>query len=215
MMILAHLRRAYTLALGALRERDVDPDPIRQFERWFEQTLKAKVPEPNAMTLATVTPEGAPDARVVLLKAVEPEGFVFYTNYESVKGRQLAANPRATLVFLWLALARQVRIDGVVEKVSPEESEQYFHARPRDSQLGAWASHQSQVVPTREALEERFEEVKARFAGQEVPLPPFWGGYRLKPHTIEFWQGRPSRLHDRLRYTRLAEGGWRIERLSP
>lgn len=215
MMILAHLRRVYTLALGALRERDVDADPIRQFERWFEQAVKAKVPEPNAMTLATVTPEGAPAARVVLLKGVDARGFVFYTNYESAKGRELAANPRATLVFLWLPLGRQVRIDGTVEKVSVEESQTYFHSRPHDSQLGAWASRQSQVVPTRETLEERFNEAKKRFAGQEVPLPPFWGGYRVLPQTIEFWQGRPSRLHDRLRYFKQPDGSWKLERLSP
>ena len=216
MMILAHLRRAYTLALGGLREGDVDPDPIKQFEKWFTQALKAKVPEPNAMTLATVAAGGGPAARVVLLKAVEPGGFVFYTNYESTKGKELAADPRVSLVFLWLELGRQVRIDGVVEKVSEKESADYFHSRPRDSQIGAWASRQSEVVPDRETLERQFKEAEERYAGgKEVELPPFWGGYRVVPHTIEFWQGRPSRLHDRLRYRKQEDGAWKVERLSP
>lgn len=215
-MILAHLRRAYTLALGDLRERDFDPDPIPQFEKWFTQAIKAKVLEPNAMTLSTIKADGSPAARVVLLKAVEPRGFVFYTNRQSAKGCEMATNPKVALTFIWLELARQIRIEGTVEQTTQQESEEYFHSRPRDSQLGAWASRQSEVLESHEALKKQFREVEKKYGSSGViPLPPFWGGYRVLPHLVEFWQGRPSRLHDRLRYRLESDRTWRLERLSP
>lgn len=211
-MSIADLRRNYMLA--GLSEPDLAPDPIRQFDKWFGQALAADIPEPNAMTLATVSPDGAPAARTVLLKGFDASGFVFYTNYESHKGKELDANPRASLLFCWLALERQVRIDGTVEKTSREESAEYFHSRPVGSQHGAWASSQSQIVPSREALDERLLAVAKQYEGQPVPLPPHWGGYRVTPTMIEFWQGRENRMHDRLRYRR-ADANWKIERLSP
>ncbi|MDI3339999.1 MAG: pyridoxamine 5'-phosphate oxidase [Sphaerobacter sp.] len=198
-----------------LHEADLAPDPVVQFNRWLTEALARDIPEPNAMTLATATRDGIPAARVVLLRGFDERGFVFYTNYESQKGRELAENPRAALVFHWPALGRQVRITGTVERVSPEESDAYFRSRPHGSQLGAWASQQSAVIPSREVLEARLQEVEQRFASDEVPRPPFWGGYRVAPATIEFWQSRPNRLHDRLRYVRQPDGTWRIERLSP
>lgn len=210
---IAGLRENYSLA--GLLEADLDPDPLMQFERWFQQARDAGLKEPNAMTLATATSAGVPSARVVLLKGLEPDGFVWYTNRDSRKGLELRENPRASLGFYWAELERQVRIEGEVTEVSREESEGYYHSRPRGSQLGAWASHQSEVVAGREVLEARMAELETRYVGQTVPLPPFWGGFRLRPCSIEFWQGRPSRLHDRLRYVRSAEGPWRVERLSP
>lgn len=212
-MSIADLRKEYTRA--SLDVRDVDADPVVQFQRWFEQAVKADVPEPNAMTLATATREGVPSARIVLLKGVDAGGFTFYTNYESQKGRELAANPHAALVFHWVELERQVRITGTVARVSREESEAYFHSRPRTSQIGAWASEQSQPMEGRHDLEKRVAYYLMRYAIGQVPLPPQWGGYRLKPSSIEFWQGRPSRLHDRIRYTHQASGAWVIERLFP
>jgi pyridoxamine 5'-phosphate oxidase len=197
-----------------LNEADLADDPFTQFNRWLSEALARDVPEPNAMTLATATSDGVPSARVVLLRGFDERGFVFFTNFESQKGRELAENPRAALVFHWPALGRQVRITGEVSRVSREESEAYFHTRPRGSQLSAWASEQSAVIPDRATLEERLREIEQRFP-EEVPLPPFWGGYRVSPTAIEFWQGRRSRLHDRLRYTRQPDGTWRIERLSP
>lgn len=197
-----------------LNEADLADDPFTQFNRWLTEALARDVPEPNAMTLATATRDGVPSARIVLLRGFDERGFVFFTNYESQKGRELAENPRAALVFYWPTLGRQVRITGEVTRVSREESEAYFHTRPRGSQLSAWASEQSAVIPDRATLEERLREIEQRFPG-EVPLPPFWGGYRVSPTTIEFWQGRTNRLHDRLRYTRQPDGTWRIERLSP
>ncbi|ACZ39835.1 pyridoxamine 5'-phosphate oxidase [Sphaerobacter thermophilus] len=197
-----------------LNEADLADDPFTQFNRWLSEALARDVPEPNAMTLATATGDGVPSARVVLLRGFDERGFVFFTNYESQKGRELAENPRAALVFHWPALGRQVRITGEVSRVSREESEAYFHTRPRGSQLSAWASEQSAVIPDRATLEERLREIEQRFP-EEVPLPPFWGGYRVSPTAIEFWQSRRSRLHDRLRYTRQPDGTWRIERLSP
>lgn len=167
------------------------------------------------MTLATSTPDGAPSARIVLLKDVGARGFAFFTNYLSQKGRELDANPQAALVFFWPALERQVRIAGVVSKLGREESEAYFHSRPRGHQLGAWASHQSEILPNREVLDQRLQEFTRQFEGQQVPLPPYWGGYCVRPSVIEFWQARPDRLHDRFRYTRLEAGGWQIDRLSP
>ncbi len=209
----ADLRRDY--ALAGLSESDVAPDPITQFTRWFEQTLAADITEPNAMTMATATRAGVPSARIVLLKGFDARGFVFYTNYESQKGRELAENPVAALVFHWVELQRQVRIVGAVEKASVEESDAYFQSRPRGSRLGAWASQQSAVLRGREELEQRLAALMDEYADGEVPLPPFWGGYRVIPASVEFWQGRTSRLHDRLRYTRPSDGGWQIARLSP
>lgn len=214
-LLLPPMFDSHTPASRGLRRVDLNADPIRQFEEWFQQALAANIPEPNAMTLATATPDGQPSARIVLLKGCDARGFTFFTNYESPKGRELDANPRAALVFFWPTLERQVRVTGRVAKVTRAESEAYFHQRPVEHQLGAWASHQSQVLATREELDRRFEEMRRQFAGQTVPLPPYWGGYRLWPEVIEFWQARPGRLHDRFRYTRQANGGWKIERLSP
>jgi pyridoxamine 5'-phosphate oxidase len=209
---IADLRQNYTLQ--ALNEADVDPDPIRQFQRWLDQAIAAELPEPNAMTLATATRDGIPSARIVLLKGLDMRGFTFYTNYESRKGQELAENPQAALVFLWTVLERQVRIEGQVEKVTAAETDAYFQSRPLASRLGAWASEQSRVIRDREVLEQRFAELKATYADEMVPCPPHWGGYRVIPHQIEFWQGRTSRLHDRLRY-RLEQGNWLLERLAP
>jgi pyridoxamine 5'-phosphate oxidase len=209
---LAALRRDY--ALATLDERDVDTDPIRQFERWFADAAAARVAEPNAMTLSTATRDGVPSARIVLLKGVDANGFAFYTDYRSRKGAELAENPLAALTFLWKEIERQVRITGSVSRVSTEESEAYFRTRPPGSRLGAWASHQSAVLASREELEARVRDVAVRFPDGDVPLPPHWGGFRIAPDEIEFWQGRPSRLHDRLLYRR-GERDWEICRLSP
>lgn len=211
----ADLRREYTQ--HGLLEADAAADPVAQFRRWLEEAVDAELPEPNAMTLATVSAEGRPDARIVLLKGVDRRGFVFYTNYESRKGQELARHPWATLVFLWTELERQVRITGCVERVPEDESTEYFHSRPRGSQLGAWASPQSSVIESRGVLEANLAEVEARYDGREVPRPPHWGGYVVQPVEVEFWQGRPNRLHDRLRYQRAApaEGSWHLERLAP
>jgi pyridoxamine 5'-phosphate oxidase len=215
MTTLADLRKNYSL--GSLDATDVDPDPIRQFQTWFAQALDAKLPEPNAMTVATVNAEGRPAARILLIKGVDERGFVFFSNYESRKGRELTANPHAALLFHWIELERQVRIEGKVELTSPEESDVYYNSRPLGSRIGAWASEQSAVIASREALEAREREITAKY-GEHPPRPPHWGGYRLVPDAIEFWQGRPSRLHDRIRYTRdSARDGaaWHIERLAP
>jgi pyridoxamine 5'-phosphate oxidase len=212
MSSLAELRKNYSL--GSLDEADLDRDPIRQFEKWFAQATEAQLPEPNAMTLATVDSRGYPSARIVLIKGVDARGFVFYTNYESRKGREIAENPRASLLFHWIELERQVRIEGSVEKTSAEESDAYYASRPLESRIGAWASDQSQAIESRAALEVREREISAKY-GDHPPRPPHWGGYRVVPDAIEFWQGRPSRLHDRLRYTRDGSGAWQIARLSP
>lgn len=199
-----------------LIKRDADPNPIKQFATWYDEVLAAGVSEQDAisMTLATATKDGRPSARVVLLKSFDDNGFVFYTNYQSLKGRELAENPQACLLFYWSRFWRQVRIEGTVEKVSAAESEEYFQSRPLGSKLGAWASNQSEVVDSRETLEARFAELEKRF-GENVPRPEHWGGYRLMPNEIEFWQGRDNRLHDRLRYRLHEDGVWLIERLGP
>ncbi|MGF7130893.1 pyridoxamine 5'-phosphate oxidase [Paraburkholderia sp. EB58] len=213
MTSLAELRKNYSL--GSLDVADVDRNPFRQFDAWFAQAVDAKLPEPNTMTLATVDSRGRPSARIVLIKGVDERGFMFFTNYESRKGRELADNPHASLLFYWIELERQVRIEGTVVKASAAESDQYYESRPLGSRIGAWASEQSQVIESRAVLEAREKEISAKY-GEHPPRPPHWGGYRLIPEAIEFWQGRPSRLHDRLLYTRAVEGGdWQIARLSP
>ncbi len=201
--------------MAGLDLKDLDPDPFVQFARWFEAARTAGQPYPDAMVLATAARDGTPSARMVILRGVDERGFVFYTNYESRKGRELDANPQAALVFYWPRLERQVCITGEVGRVSKKESDAYFRTRPLDAQLSAWASRQSEVIPSRGVLEQRVAELAARYGGRQVPLPPYWGGLRLKPASIEFWQGRPGRLHDRLRYTRRRGHTWRIERLSP
>jgi pyridoxamine 5'-phosphate oxidase len=198
-----------------LSEEELVGDPIGQFERWFEDALRAEVHEPNAMTLATVDADGQPAARMVLLKAVDHRGLSFFTNLGSRKSRELAANPRATLLFWWGPLARQVRFEGRVERVDDAEADAYFASRPRGSQIGAWASPQSSVLPNRAALEAAVQSQSERFAAGPVPRPEFWGGFRLAPVRVEFWQGRSDRLHDRLRYSRRDDGDWQIERLAP
>ncbi|HEY9648556.1 MAG TPA: pyridoxamine 5'-phosphate oxidase [Chroococcidiopsis sp.] len=210
---IADLRRNYTRQ--ALDETHVNADPLVQFQIWFDAAVAAELPEPNAMTLATATADGTPAARMVLLKGADADGFVFYTNYESRKGHELTSNPKAALIFWWAELERQVRIDGAIAKVSPAEADEYFRSRPVGSQLGAWVSNQSQVIPNRDVLETRLQQLTEQYQDQSIPRPPHWGGYRLTPSAIEFWQGRPSRLHDRLLYTRQPDGTWAIARLSP
>ena len=207
------MRKDYGLA--GLQEKDLEKNPFRQFEKWFQEAEAAKLPEPNAMTLATVGRDGRPSARTVLLKGCDGRGFVFYTNYESRKGRELAANGHATLLFAWVPIERQITIEGVVARVAREEAEAYFHSRPRTSQLAAWASPQSTPVAGRAVLEESYRTVEKKYEGRAVPLPTQWGGFRLSPETVEFWQGRRSRLHDRLRYRRETGGDWVVERLAP
>ena len=210
---IAELRKDYTLE--GLHESGVSHSPFQQFGIWFEQTLSAQLPEPNAMTVATSTPDGTPSARIVLLKNFDERGFIFYTNYLSHKGVELITNPQAALVFWWAELERQVRICGNVEQVTDEESDEYFYSRPLNSRLGAWASEQSQAIASREVLEEKFQELQDKYVNEEIPRPPHWGGFLVVPQEFEFWQGRTSRLHDRLRYTLLDNGNWQIERLSP
>jgi pyridoxamine 5'-phosphate oxidase len=210
----ADLRQEYHRA--SLTEADVDPDPLRQFQSWLHEAVQAALPEPTAMTLATVAADGKPSARIVLLKGVDPGGFIFFTNYESRKGMELDARPAAALLFHWVELERQVRVEGVAAKVAAKESEAYFATRPLGSRIGAWASPQSRVIPNREWLEQEVAAARERLAehGDQPPRPPYWGGYRVAPSVIEFWQGRASRLHDRLRYHR--DGSlWRLERLAP
>lgn len=212
-MSLANLRKDYSLA--GLAEKDLARDPFRQFDKWFQEAEAAKIPEPNAMVLATASRDGRPSVRTMLLKEVDGRGFVFYTNYQSRKSRELDVSPHAAVVFPWIVLERQVMVEGPVTKVSREEAETYFHSRPLLSQLSAWASQQSAIISGRKVLEDAIKELEKKYAGAVVPLPPHWGGYRLAPETVEFWQGRRSRLHDRLRYRRGDSGDWIIERLSP
>lgn len=210
---LAQMRRDYSLK--SLDESDVLKNPFEQFKCWFEEALKSEVIEPNVMTLSTVSSEGFPSSRVVLLKGLEKDGFIFYTNYESRKANEMKENPHVSLNFCWLELQRQIRIEGTVSKISKKQSLEYFRSRPPGSQIGAWSSPQSQVIENRQVLEERVKAVKAQFQGvQELPLPKFWGGYKVKPMLIEFWQGRESRLHDRIQYSKVKRS-WKIERLAP
>jgi pyridoxamine 5'-phosphate oxidase len=209
---LARVRKEYSR--HALSETDVDLNPFVQFNRWLDEALTSRLPEPNAMALATATGEGKPSVRMVLLKGYDDRGFVFFTNYEGRKSSELLKNPNAALLFYWSELERQVRIEGTVEKTSRQESEEYFNTRPLESRLGAWASRQSEVIPGRSDLERKVSDLKERYANREVPVPPFWGGFRLQPQIFEFWQGRENRLHDRIRYS-LQGGVWVIERLSP
>jgi pyridoxamine 5'-phosphate oxidase len=209
---IAGLRREYDTE--GLRRADLHPDPIEQFATWFSTAVSSALPDANAISLATALPNGKPSARVVLLKGFDARGFVFFTNYHSAKGRELEQNPQAAFVIYWVQLERQIRVAGRVEKTSREESAAYFHSRPRGSQLGAWVSQQSEVIDARRILEGRLAEMTERFAGGEIELPPHWGGFRIVPDEIEFWQGRANRLHDRFRYTRQSES-WTIDRLAP
>ena len=210
---IAELNKEY--GFSELKETDLAPSPFKQFQKWFEEALKADLIHPNAMTLATVDKSGKPSARMMLLKGADEHSFLFYTNSESDKGEELAQNPRAAIVFWWAKLERQVRIEGNVEKVPDDEADSYFRSRPRGSQLGAWASDQSRVITSREVLDRRMEELDAKHRNHEIPRPHYWIGYRLVPVSIEFWQGRPNRLHDRLRYRLANKGSWVIERLAP
>jgi pyridoxamine 5'-phosphate oxidase len=209
----AELRQRHYLE--GLREEDVDADPFREFRRWYDGALAAGLTLPDAMTLATATPDGIPSARMVLLKGFDERGFQFFTDYTGRKGNELAVNPRAALVFFWAELDRQVRIEGTVERLSAPESDAYFRTRPLGSRISAWASPQSQVVAGRQELERRVQDILNEYPYGNVPRPPHWGGFRVVPSAIEFWQGRPDRLHDRLRYQRQPDGGWRLQRLAP
>lgn len=212
MMNLADLRNEYTKA--ELSEADVNSNPIEQFKKWFSEASIAQVPEPNAVSVATVSAEGRPSSRIVLLKGYDESGFVFFTNYESRKGREIIQNPYVSLLFFWPELERQIRIEGKAEKISTKESMNYFFSRPIGSQLGAWASAQSAIIEGRSILEKKMSELKVKFQGKEVPFPAFWGGFKVVPETIEFWQGRKSRLHDRIQFAK-TNSGWKISRLSP
>ncbi|MBM3439437.1 MAG: pyridoxamine 5'-phosphate oxidase [Bacteroidetes bacterium] len=212
-MSIADIRKEY--AMHALSEADVQANPLQQFSIWWNEALQAEIEEVNAVTLATASADGLPTARTVLLKGYDERGFVFYTNYNSQKAAQLEENPRATLLFFWKELERQVRITGLVEKTSAEESDAYYHSRPEGSRLGAWASPQSSTIESREWLENKVSEMEKAFTNGNLNRPPHWGGYRVKPVIVEFWQGRPSRLHDRIQYSIQTGGNWKIERLAP
>ena len=210
---LSALRHEYDA--HGLRRSDLHPDPFEQFRAWFAAALAADIRDVNAMSLATATPDGKPSVRIVLLKGVDSHGFSFFTNYDSRKGRELDANPNAALCFYWTKLERQIRISGRAERTSREDSAAYFHSRPPASRLAAWASKQSEVIDARKVLDARFQAMSERFEDGEISLPPHWGGYRVNPQEIEFWQGRPNRLHDRFRYARRDDGSWQIDRLAP
>ncbi len=210
---ISSIRREYMRE--SLSESDVHSDPFRQFDRWWTEVLKADIDEVNAMTLSTVSAEGFPGSRIVLLKGYDDNGFVWFTNYESRKGQDLAENPRASLLFFWKELERQVRIEGFCERVSSDESDAYFNSRPEGSRIGAWASPQSRPIESREILDLNLAAISEKFSDTPIYRPPHWGGYRLKPVAMEFWQGRPSRLHDRIRYDRSNDQGWKITRLAP
>jgi pyridoxamine 5'-phosphate oxidase len=212
-MDIENLRQQYTRA--GLRRQDLKPDPFDQFEIWFKEACAAKLLEPNAMILATASAQAEPSVRTVLLKYFDREGLIFFTNYESRKSRQIQENPQVSLLFLWLPLERQVQIIGTAAKISTADSLKYFTARPRGSQIGAWSSQQSSIISSRQILEMQFEQMKQKFMNNEVPLPSFWGGYRVIPRSFEFWQGRPNRLHDRFLYSRQDPESWEINRLSP
>ena len=207
------LRSEYSL--HGLRRSELETNPLRQFGVWFAAAMAADIREVNAMSLATATPDGKPSVRIVLLRGFDENGFVFFTNYESEKGKQLDANPHAEVAFYWTQLERQIRISGSVEKTSREDSAAYFHSRPVGSRLGAWVSKQSQVIDARQVLDSRLQQMTERYEKGDIPLPPHWGGFRIKPDRYEFWQGRPNRLHDRFRYARRADGNWVIDRLAP
>ena len=210
---IADIRRDYSHK--SLSENDVDPNAIKQFGKWWQEAVNSKIDEANAMTLATASIDALPSARIILLKEFNEKGFVFFSNYESYKAQQLAENPKACLVFFWKELERQVRITGLIEKISGKQSDDYFQSRPESSRIGAWASPQSRVIEDRDWLDEKFNELVNKMEGTAIPRPPHWGGYIVKPVVIEFWQGRPSRLHDRIQYTLEENGGWKIERLAP
>lgn len=210
---IADIRKNYSQK--KLLEADIDSSPIQQFSKWWEEAVTSEIDEVNVMTLATASSDGVPSARIVLLKGFDTRGFIFFTNYSSFKGQQLAENPKACLVFFWKELERQVRITGLIEKISAAESDEYFSSRPVGSQIGALASPQSQLIESRDWLDNHYKELESKFEGKQLPRPPHWGGYIVKPVIIEFWQGRQSRLHDRLQYTLQEDGEWKIERLAP
>jgi pyridoxamine 5'-phosphate oxidase len=212
-MDLSDFRKEYS-AKGLHRE-DIGNDPIQLFQRWFQQATELSIPEPNAMTLSTIAPDGFPSQRTVLLKAFDQKGFTFFTNYQSRKAQHIQANPKVCLLFPWVTLERQIIIQGIVEKISAAESLKYFMTRPRESQIGAWVSNQSEVITSKKILLQKFEEIKSKFHEGEIPLPSFWGGYRVVPQTIEFWQGGPGRIHDRFLFARNADASWKIDRLAP
>lgn len=210
---IADIRREYSFE--NLSEKDVDASPIKQFAKWWEEAVDSRIDEVNAMTLATASVDGLPSARIVLLKEFNEKGFIFFSNYESYKAQQMAENPKACLVFFWKELERQVRITGLIEKIDGDKSDEYFHSRPESSRIGTWASPQSRVIENRYWLDNKFNELVNKMEGTHIPRPPHWGGYIVKPVVIEFWQGRPSRLHDRIQYTLEENGSWKIERLAP
>ncbi len=210
---LADIRKDYQLQI--LDESEILPDPMKQFEKWWHDVLLSEIDELNAMTLATANKQGRPSARVVLLKEYNPDGFIFYTNYESHKGTEMQENNQVSLLFFWKELERQVRIDGIAEKISAEENDLYFNSRPEGSKIGAWASPQSQVIESRDFLEKKVMEHEQKFTGKQIVRPAHWGGYIVKPNSVEFWQGRPNRLHDRIQYSKQKSGDWKTERLAP